>query len=62
MLLVMFGSLDNYRTEFIKFKVADFESSYHAIFGRLVLATFMVVPHYPYLLLRKLGPNRVLSL
>ena len=62
MLLVMFGSLDNYRTEFIKFEVVDFESSYHAIFGRPALATFMVVPHYPYLLLKMPGPNRVLSL
>jgi hypothetical protein len=31
---VTFGTLDNYRTEFIKFEVTDFESSYHAIFGR----------------------------
>jgi hypothetical protein len=30
---VTFGSPVNYRTEFIKFVVADFESSYHAILG-----------------------------
>ena len=47
--------------EFIKFGVADFESSYHAIFGRPALAKFMAVPHYPYLLLKMLGPNVVLS-
>jgi hypothetical protein len=29
---VTFRTLDNYRTGFIKFEVADFESSYHAIF------------------------------
>ena len=28
---VTFGTPDNYRTELIKFEVADFESSYHAI-------------------------------
>jgi hypothetical protein len=32
--------------------VADFESSYHAILGRQVLAKFMAVPHYVYLLLK----------
>jgi hypothetical protein len=30
---VTFGSPVKYRTEFIKFEVADFESSYHAILG-----------------------------
>ena len=35
---VTFGTLDNYRTELIKFEVADFESSYHAILGRPALA------------------------
>jgi hypothetical protein len=32
---VTFGTRKNYRTEFIKFEVANFESSYHAILGRL---------------------------
>ena len=41
--------------------MADFESSYHAIFGRPALAKFMAIPHYPYLLLKMLGPNGVLS-
>jgi hypothetical protein len=44
---VTFGTLVNYRTEFIKFEVADFESSYHAILGRPALAKFMAIPHYP---------------
>jgi hypothetical protein len=30
---VTFGTRENYRTEFIKFEVANFESSYHAILG-----------------------------
>jgi hypothetical protein len=43
---VTFGMRKNYRTEFIKFEVANFESSYHAILGRPALAKFMAVPHY----------------
>jgi hypothetical protein len=43
---------ENYRTEYIKFEVADFETSYHAILGRPAIAKFMVVPHYTYLVLK----------
>ena len=59
---VTFGTPSNYRTEFIKFEVANFDSSYHAILGRPTLAKFMAIPHYPYLLLKMPGPNGVLSL
>ena len=59
---VTFGTPSNYRTEFIKFEVADFDSSYNAILGHPALAKFMAIPHYPYLLLKMLGPNGVLSL
>ena len=59
---VTFGTEQNVRTEYIKFEVADFESSYHAILGRPALAKFMVVPHYVYLLLKMLGNTGVLSL
>jgi hypothetical protein len=59
---VMFGTQANYRTEFIQLEVADFETSYHAIVGRPALAKFMVIPHYPYLLLKMLGPHEILSL
>jgi hypothetical protein len=52
---VTFGTRENYRTEFIKFEVANFESSYHCILGRPALAKFMVVPHYIYLLLKMPG-------
>ena len=61
-LSVTFGTPSNYRIEFIKFEVADFDSSYHAILGRPALAKFMAIPHYLYLLLNMLGPNGVLSL
>src|SRR6185312_14588016 len=59
---VTFGTEQNIRTEYIKFEVADFESSYHAILGRPVRAKFMVVPHYVYLLLKIPGNTCVLSL
>ena len=58
---VTFGTLDNYRTELIKFEVADFESSYLAILGRPALAKFMAVPHYVYLLLKMPGKTGVLT-
>jgi hypothetical protein len=59
---VTFGTKDNYRTEYIKFEVADFDSSYHAILGRPALAKFMAMPHYVYLLLKMLGKTGVLTL
>jgi hypothetical protein len=60
-LLVTFGTKDNYRTEYIKFEVADFERSYHAILGRPALAKFMAVPHYVYLLLKMPSRTGVLT-
>ena len=59
---VTFGREQNFRTEYIKFEVADFESSYHAILGRPALAKYMGVPHYVYLLLKMRGNIGVLSL
>jgi hypothetical protein len=60
---VTFGETrEDYRTEYIKFEVADFETSYHAILGRPAIAKFMVVPHYTYLVLKMPSPARVLSL
>jgi hypothetical protein len=53
---------ENYHTEYIKFEVADFETSYHAILGRPAIAKFMAVPHYTYLVLKMPSPVRVLSL
>jgi hypothetical protein len=53
---------DNYHTEYVKFKVADFETSCHAILGRPAIAKFMAVPHYTYLVLNTPSPAGVLSL
>jgi hypothetical protein len=55
-------TMDNYRTDYIKFEVADFETSYHAILGRPAIAKFMAVPHYTYLVLKMPSPAGVLSL
>jgi hypothetical protein len=60
---VTFGETrENYRTEYIKFEVADFETSYHAILGRPAIAKFMAVPHYTYLVLKMSSHVGVLSL
>jgi hypothetical protein len=60
---VTFGETrENYRTEYIKFEVADFETSYHAILDRPAIAKFMAVPHCTYLVLKMPSPAGVLSL
>jgi hypothetical protein len=60
---VTFGeSRDIYHTEYVKFEVADFETSYHSILGRPTVAKFMAVPHYTYLVLKMPCPAGVLSL
>jgi hypothetical protein len=60
---VTFGETrENYRTEYIKFEVADFEISYHAILCRSAIAKFMAVPHYTYLVFKMPSPASVLSL
>jgi hypothetical protein len=43
------------------FEVADFRSSYDAIFGRPMLAKFMAIPHHIYLIMKMPAPNRILS-
>jgi hypothetical protein len=60
---VTFGETrENYRTEYMKFEVADFETSYHAILGRPAITKFMAVPHYTYLVLKMSSPTGVLTL
>jgi hypothetical protein len=60
---VTFGdSRKNYRTEYIKFEVADFETSYHAILGRPAIAKFMAVTHYTYSVLNMPSLAGVLTL
>jgi hypothetical protein len=60
---VTFGeSRNNYHTEYIKFEVEDFETSYHANLGRPAIAKFMAAPHYTYLVLKMPSLAGVLSL
>jgi hypothetical protein len=49
---VTFGTEENFRIEYLMFEVADFRSSYHAIFRRLMLAKFMAIPHHTYLIMK----------
>ena len=52
----------NYHIEHINFYVTDFNTTYHAILGRLALAKFMAISHYAYLVLKMPSPVGVLAL
>jgi hypothetical protein len=58
---VTIGTEENFRTEYLSFEVANFKSSYHAILGRPMLARFMAVLHYTYLVLKMPAPKGVLT-
>jgi transposase InsO family protein len=53
---VTFGTPDNYRTEFLRFEVANFDCGYNAIIGRPGLTKFMAIPHYTYMILKMPKP------
>ena len=59
---VVFGTLENYRSEEITFQVAPFSSGYHALLGRDAFASFQAIPHYGYMKLKMLGPNGIITL
>jgi hypothetical protein len=61
-ILVTFGTEENFRTEYLTFEVTDFRSSYHAIFGRPMLAKFMAIPHHTYLIMKMPVPNGIISI
>jgi hypothetical protein len=58
---VTFGTPENYRTEFLRFKVANFDCGYNAIIGRPGLAKFMAIPHYTYMILKMPGPQGIIT-
>jgi hypothetical protein len=58
---VTFSTEENFRTEYLSFEVVDFKSSYHTILGRPMLARFMAIPHYTYLVLKMPAPKGVLT-
>jgi hypothetical protein len=58
---VTFGMKENFLTKYLSFEVADFKSSYHAILGRPMLARFMAIQYYTYMVLKMPAPCRVLT-
>ena len=59
---VVFGVLENYRSEEITFQVAPFNSGYHALLGRDAFTRFQAIPHYGYMKLKMPGPNGIITL
>jgi hypothetical protein len=57
---VTFRTLENYRTEFLRFEVASFDCGYNAIIDRPGLAKFMAIPHYSYMILKMPGPQGII--
>ena len=58
---VVFGSLDNFRSEELIFDIVPFRSGYHALLGQTTFAKFNAVPHYAYLKLKMPGPRGVIT-
>jgi hypothetical protein len=58
---VTFSTEENFRTEYLSFEVTDFKSLYQAILGRPMLARFMAITHYTYLVLKMSAPHGVLT-
>ena len=58
---VVFGSLDNFRSEELIFDIVPFRSGYHALLGPTAFAKFNAVPHYAYLKLKMPGPRGVIT-
>jgi hypothetical protein len=58
---VTFGTPKNYRTEFLRFEVANFDCGYNTIIGRPGLAKFMAIPHYTYMILKMPGPHGIIT-
>jgi hypothetical protein len=61
-LLVQFGTIEHFRTNYINFVVTDFDGTYHAILSRPALTKFKVVLHYSYLVLKMPTEHGVLTI
>ena len=48
---------ENTRSKFLTFEIADFESAYNYIMGRLFLKKFMAIAHFAYLVLKVPNPH-----
>jgi hypothetical protein len=58
---VVFGSRDNYRKEKCVFEVVNFDSPFHALFGRPAYSSFLARPCYVYGKLKMPGPKGVIT-
>jgi hypothetical protein len=59
---ITIGTLENYKTEFLRFEVAHFDCGYNAIIGRPRLAKFMAIPYYSNMILKMLGPQGIITM
>jgi hypothetical protein len=59
---VTFDAPDNYWTKFLRFEIAQFECGYNTIIERSGLDKFMAIPHYPYMILKMLRPQGVVTI
>jgi hypothetical protein len=59
---MQFSTAEHFLTDYVNFVVTDFDGTYHAILGRLMLTKFMVVLHYSYLVLKMPTEHGVLAL
>jgi hypothetical protein len=57
---VTFGTQENFCTENLQFKVADFETAYTAFLGWPALTKFMEIPYYAYFVLKMQGLHVVI--
>ena len=58
---VVFGLLDNFRSEDLIFDIVPFRSGYHALLRKTAFARFNAVPHYAYLKLKMPGSRGVIT-
>ena len=61
LLEVIFGFLDNFRSENLTFHIAPFQSGYQALLGSKAFARFNRIPHYASLMLKMPGPRDVIT-
>jgi hypothetical protein len=59
---IIFGTVENFRTENVLFDVAEVSLSFNVILGRPALYQFMEVDHYVYLVLKMPSPSGVLKI
>jgi hypothetical protein len=58
---ITFATLENYRTEFLRFEVASFDCGYNAIIDRPGLTKFMAILHYSHMILKMPGPQGIIT-